>query len=435
MKLTLIRPNLYLGTSHDAMEPLGLAYLKGLTPPWVETTLYDDRIEPLPGDEPTDLAAITVETYTARRAYQIADGYRRRGVPVVMGGYHPTLLPGEAAEHADALVLGDAEGPWQELLEDARRGRLRRIYRRRRHPPLAGVHTDRSLYEGKRYARIALVQFGRGCPYACDFCSIRAFYGGSVRYRPVSEVRAELESLESPLVLFVDDNLFADAERAKELFSALVPLDIRWACQCSLDVADDPKLVELMAAAGCVLALVGFESLEPANLRQMGKGWHFRHLGYADAISRLRDAGIMVAGTFVFGYDGDTPDTFERTLEFALRQKLCLANFNPLTPTPATPLFDRLERQGRLRHERWWLDPDYRYGEATFQPLGMTAGELTRGCYSARRRFNTFGSIAHRLVGRRGNHDDLQRASIFLLANLISRREIHNKQGRRLGAA
>ena len=435
LHLTLIRPHLYEGKAHDAMEPLVMALLEGLSPPWVETVFYDDRIEAVPVEEPTDLVAITVETYTARRAYRIADRYRRRGVPVVMGGYHPTLLSGEAAEHADALVLGDAEGVWETVLEDARAGRLRAIYRQERPPPLAGQRPDRGIFGGKRYAPISLVQFGRGCRYACDFCSIRAFYGSSVRYRPVAEVLEEIEGLDGRLTLFVDDNLFADPARARQLVSGLEGTGVRWACQCTLDVADDPDLVRRMAAAGCVLALIGFESLDAGSLRQMGKGWHLKSVAYADAIRRIRDAGIMVYGSFLFGYDGDTADSFDRTLEFALRHKLCLANFNPLTPTPGAPLYARLEREGRLIHDRWWLDPSFRYGDAMFHPRGMTAEELTRGCYRARRSFNTFGSIARRLVGRRGNHDGLRGAGIYLLANFVSRREIHAKQGRELGAA
>ena len=433
LRLTLIRPHLYEGVAHDAMEPLVMALLEGLSPPWVETVFHDDRIEAVPLEKPTDLVAMTVETYTARRAYRIADGYRRRGVPVVMGGYHPTLLPGEAARHADALVLGDAEGVWATVLEDARAGRLRPIYRQDRPPPLAGRRPDRGIFGGKRYAPISLVQFGRGCRYACDFCSIRAFYGSSVRYRPVAEVLEEIEGLDGRLVLFVDDNLFADPARARRLIAGLEGTGVRWACQCTLDVADDPDLVRRMAAAGCVLALIGFESLDAASLRQMGKGWHLKSVAYADAVRRIRDAGIMVYGSFLFGYDGDTADSFDRTLEFALRNKLCLANFNPLTPTPGAPLYDRLEREGRLIHDRWWLDPSFRYGDAMFHPRGMTAEELTRGCYRARRSFKTFGS--RRLVGRRGNHDGLRGAGLYLLANLVSRREIHAKQGRELGAA
>ena len=435
MKLTLIRPNLYAAPSHDAMEPLGLALLKGLAPPWVEAVLYDDRIEAVDYDRPTDLVAMTVETYTARRAYQLAAEYRRRGIPVVMGGYHPTLLPDEALRHADAVLLGDAEGVWQELLNDARGGRLRQVYRQQRPPPLTGLPIDRTLYDGKRYAPLALVQFGRGCRYACDFCSIRAFYGSSVRYRPVAEVLAEVEGLDRDMVFFVDDNLFADIEQAKRLVTELTHVGVRWACQCSLDVADDPRLLRLLAASGCILMLIGFESLDPDSLRQMGKGWHLRRRSYREAIRRIRDAGLMVYGTFLFGYDGDTSESFDRTLEFALRHKLCLANFNPLTPTPGAPLLARLEREGRLIHDRWWLDPSFRYGDATFHPRGMTADQLTRGCYRARRRFNTFGSIARRLFGRHGNHDGLRGAGLYLLANLVSRREIHAKQGRRLGAA
>jgi radical SAM superfamily enzyme YgiQ (UPF0313 family) len=433
VKITFVRPNMYAMRSSDAMEPLCFAILKSLTPAEVETAFHDERLAPIPFDERTDLAALTVETYTARRAYQIAGEYRRRGVPVVMGGYHPTFLPEEALQFADAVVVGDAEGVWQEVVADARAGRLRKVYRQREFPALRGVKPDRSIFTGKRYVPISLVQYGRGCKFNCDFCSIRAFYGANLRQRPVAEVVEEIERLDTKHVFLVDDNIFVNAAKAKELFQALTPLNIRWSCQVSIDVAKDPDLVRLMAKSGCVTALIGFESLDPANLRQMKKGWNLKFGDYDSSIRKFRDAGIMIYGTFVFGYDHDTPDAFDEAVEFTIRHKFFLANFNPLTPTPGAPLFERLRREGRMIYERWWLDPRYRYGEATYHPRGMTAAELTEGCYRARRAFNTYPSITCRLIDLKTNLRSPYRAWIYLLSNRISRREILGKQGRTLG--
>lgn len=433
MKITLVRPNLCAKRSADAMEPLGLAILKALTPPEVEVTCFDDRVEEIDFDDATDLVGLTVETGTARRAYQVAAEYRRRGVPVVMGGYHPTLLPEEARQHADAIVLGDAEGAWERVVEDAAGGRLQSSYRGPDLGPLTGPAPDRSLYRGKRYAPVSLFQYGRGCRFNCDFCSIRAFYGSDLRQRPVADLVAEIESIGPRHIFFVDDNLFVDTSKARELFQALVPLGIRWSCQVSIDATRDPALVRLMRKSGCLSALIGFESLDERNLKQMKKRWNLKWTDYATAIAVLRDAGILVYGTFILGYDHDTPEAFDVTLDFALRHKLFLANFNPLTPTPGTPLYDRLRRQGRLLYDRWWLDPRYRYGEATFRPRGMSAEELTRGCYRARTAFYSYASIGRRLLGRRGNLRSPFSAAIYLLSNLVSKKEIRSKQGRHLG--
>jgi radical SAM superfamily enzyme YgiQ (UPF0313 family) len=433
MKITFIRPNMLPVRSPDAMEPLVFAILAGLTPPHVETVLYDDRLEPIPFDEPTDLAALTVETYTARRAYAIARQYRLRGVPVVMGGYHPTFLPEEALQHADAVVVGDAEETWPQVVRDAAAGRLQRVYRQNSFPPLDGLRPDRSIYARKRYAPAALVQFGRGCRYACEFCSIHAFYGKNLRQRPVHEVVAEIEATGRKHIFLVDDNIFVDVPKAKELFRALIPLKIRWSCQVSIDVAADRELMRLLEQSGCTTAVVGFESLDEQNLRQMKKRWNLKHGDYATSVQVLQDHGVMIYGTFVFGYDEDTPASFDRTLEFALRAKFYLANFNPLTPMPGAALYDRLAQEGRLLYDRWWLDPAYRYGGATFRPRGMSPEELTAGCYRARSGFNTYRSIAARALDRRTNSRDLYRLGLHLASNLVSRAMIHRKQGLALG--
>jgi radical SAM superfamily enzyme YgiQ (UPF0313 family) len=433
MKITFIRPNLFPGRSYEAMTPLCFAILKSLTPPGVETVLYDERLEEIPFDEPTDLVALTVETYTARRSYQIAARYRKRGIPVVMGGYHPTFLPEEAGQHADAVVTGDAEGTWEQVVKDVANSKLQRRYGATDFQPLGGLVPDRSIFKGKRYSPIELVQYGRGCKFNCDFCSIRAFYGASLRQRPLAEVVQEIEGLRRRHIFFVDDNLFVNLEQAKALFEALIPLNKLWSCQVSIDVARDPELLDLMRRSGCISVLIGFESLNPSNLKQMRKGWNVKWLDYATSIQRIQQAGIMIYGTFVFGYDHDTVEAFQPTVEFATRHKFLLANFNPLTPTPKAALFNRLAQENRLLYKQWWLDSEFRYGDATFAPRGMSAQDLTRGCYRARTRFNQAGSIARRLFEPNTNLRTPYRAGVYLMSNLISRREIHRKQGMQLG--
>ncbi|MFN8457654.1 MAG: radical SAM protein [Anaerolineae bacterium] len=435
MKITFIRPNLFDTRSSDAMEPLVFGVLAGLTPSEVEVVLYDERLEPILYDDPTNLVAITVETYTARRAYQIAAQFRRRGVPVIMGGYHPTFLPEEALQFADAVVLGDAEALWPQVVRDAQRRSLRRVYRQADYPPLDGVIPDRRIFAGKRYAPAAMVQYGRGCRFACEFCSIHAFYGFNLRQRPVAEVIAEIEATNRSHIVLVDDNIFVDVSQAKELFQALIPLNIRWSCQVSIDIAQDDELLKLMAKSGCTTALIGFESLDEANLAQMKKRWNLRQGNYATSVQKFQEHGIMIYGSFVFGYDRDSLDSFERSVEFALRHNFYLANFNPLTPMPGAKLYDRLKAEGRLIYDRWWLASGYRYGQATFHPRGMTADELTEGCFRARCQFNAYRSIFKRALDFRTNCRDLYRLGLHLSSNIVSRREILHKQGRRLGAS
>ncbi|MCP4210771.1 MAG: B12-binding domain-containing radical SAM protein, partial [Halieaceae bacterium] len=373
-------------------------------------------------------------TYKARRAYQIATQFRQRGVPVLMGGYHPTFMLGEALQYADAVVVGDAEGVWEQVVRDAEKGKLGQIYRQTGYPSLQGVRPDRRIFRGKRYAPAALVQYGRGCRFACEFCSIHAFYGHNLRQRPVREVVAEIEALDRTHIFLVDDNIFVDIPKAKALFNALIPLNIRWSCQVSIDVTQDDALLNLMEQSGCTIAVVGFESLHEDNLTQMKKRWNLKHGDYLTAIQKLRDHGVMIYGTFVFGYDRDTVDSFDISLEFAIRAKFYLSNFNPLTPMPGARLYDRLQTEDRLIYDRWWLDPTYRYGQATFHPRGMTADELTEGCLTARKAFNRYGSILKRAVDFKANCRDPYRLGLHLASNIVSRREINRKQGQRLGA-
>lgn len=434
MKITFLRPSMMPGTPGDAMEPLVFAILSGLTPPGVERVLYDQRIESIPFDEPTDLAALTVETFTAKSAYQIAAQFRRRGVPVVMGGHHPTLCPNEALQFASSIVMGDAEGVWADLIEDARNGTLKQTYNRQNHH-LKGLRPDRDIFKGKRYNPIALVQFSRGCRFVCDFCSVHAFYGKNIRHRPVGEVVEEIKQLGQKYIFIVDDNLFADIDAASEFLRALKPLHVRWACQASLDMAANHEMVRLMAESGCISVTLGFESLIKENMRQMGKSWNLAHGSYEELVQAFYAKGIMIYGTFLFGYDHDTVDSFRMSLDFALRQKFLTANFNPLSPTPGTPLYERLRRKGRLINDPWWLHPEYRYGQSWFHPRQMTAEQLTEGCLWSRTQFNKYSNIFRRALNFRANCRNLDNAGIYLAVNWINKREIRRKQGQPLGNA
>jgi len=438
MKITFIKPN--MGRTKDGrpyrdracMEPLTFAVLAGLLPEGDQAVLYDDRLEDVPYGEATDLAAINVEVYTARRAYEIAAEYRRRKVPVVLGGCHASMAPEEAATFADAVVIGDAERSWPRLIEDARQGCLQPVYRDETPAVIHGVHTDWSIFRGKRYLPLRLTQFSRGCHNQCEYCATAALYQGMHPHRPVEEVIEELQTQHAPLVFFVDDNITADSEAAKELFRRLIPLHCRWVGQASLDFVRDHELVNLMQRSGCAGLVIGFETLEISNLRQMGKACNAL-TPYDEALTVIRRMGLMVWAALLFGYDADTPAGIRAAVDWTIAQKFCFAAYNILTPYPATPLYARLQAEGRLRYERWWLHPDYHFGDAVFHPAQMPAETLTDLCIEARRTFNHPWSIARRLWDRHTNARDLWSIATYLTYNPLFRREVFKKQSMQLG--
>jgi len=439
MKITFIRPHFLDERGSGSWKPLVFALLAGLTPRDVILDYFDERSEPIPYDHDTDLVALTVETYTARRAYQIATHFRQRGIPVVMGGHHPSFLPEEALVFADAVVIGDAEGVWEQLVRDAQQGKLQRTYKQPGLLSLQGLRFDRSVLEFSGptlipFFKFASVQYGRGCRHCCDFCSVHSFYGSQARTRPVAEVVAEIEMLDRKFVAFVDDNLFVGPQSAEELFRALIPLNIRWGTQIGIDIARNARLMDLMAESGCSAVIIGFESLRKDSLGEMKKGWNLGHLGYDAAVQEFRDRGIMIFGTFVFGYDHDTTDSFEMAVDFALRSRLTLANFLTLTPTPGTALYDRLKDENRLFVDRWWLDPDYRYGQATFRPLQMQPDQLPEGCENARQQFYRYGNILKRTLDPAANSRDLYHLAFSWGMNWIVKHDLHSNIGCRLGA-
>jgi radical SAM superfamily enzyme YgiQ (UPF0313 family) len=415
------------------MEPIPPALLAALTPPEIAKRFYDDRLEPIPYDEPTDLVAISVETYTAKRAYQIASEYRRRGVPVVMGGFHATLCPEEVSAYCESIVLGEAEELFPLVIDDYRHGRPQRVYRRAGRPKLT-VTPDRSIFRGKRYLPIRLVEFARGCRFKCDFCAIQSFFGATHNHRPVDDVIRELRQVRrfGQMIFFIDDNITSSLSEAKELMRALVPLNIRWVSQSAINVAYDSEALELMRRSGCQGMLVGFESLDPTNLKQMNKGFNLMRGGPTEALANFRRHGIRIYGTFIFGYDHDTPQTFATTVAFAKEQRLAIAAFNHITPFPGTPLYERMKAEGRLLYDAWWLDDRYRYNMIPFAPRNMSPEDLAARCVAARRSFYSWPSILYR-AAQGVNFRSPWMMLNFLVINAMHQRDVEGRNGLPLG--
>jgi len=415
------------------MEPLPPAAIAALTPADVEKRFYDDRLEPIPYDEPTDLVAISVETYTARRAYQIASEFRRRGVPVVMGGFHATLCPGEVRRFCESIVIGEAEEVFPEVIDDYRHGRPRREYRSRSRPAMT-TRPDRSIYAGKKYLPIRLVEFARGCRFKCDFCAIQSFFQSSQNHCTIDQVLAEIHDVRrfGQMVFFIDDNITSSPEDAKELMRALIPLKIRWVSQSAIDIAFDEEALDLMKRSGCQGVLVGFESLNPDTLSQMNKSFNMMKGGAETALANFRRHKLRVYGTFVFGYDHDRPESVRETVRWARDQALFIAAFNHITPFPGTALYERMQREDRLIRDPWWLDDSYRYNMVPFHPANFTPEELARSCTEARREFYSWRSIAQRASRRIIWHNPWMLLN-FLAINAMHHWDVETRSGLPLG--
>lgn len=438
MKITLIEPAMiktdgFAEKPSWLIEPLTLATLAGLTPSGIQVQALDDRIEEIDYDEARDLVGISVKTFTARRAYQIAGEFRRRGVPVILGGFHPTLAPQEAMQWADSILIGEAEGIWGEILVDAAQGRLKRVYRQSAHMPLENVTPDRSVFGDKKYLPVNVVETSRGCRFACGFCAVCAFFDRTLRHRPVDEVVNEVAGLDRKPILFADDNIVADHGAAKNLCEALIPLRLRWIGEASLTMTRDPELMRLMRDSGCVGLLVGIESLSEIGLEQFNKSWNRAACGYERALQVLRDHGIAVLGSFILGTDDDTPDSLKRIAEFAIRQKIFAALFNMLILYPGTTLYEEFRSKGRLLKPCWWLDPSYTHGSAVFSPKRMSPDELEQGWLMVHREFYGVRSILERLLEPQANAKDPWRILTYLSLNLSAYREEMRRYTKHLG--
>ena len=388
------------------IKPLWAATLAAHTPDDVELTFCDDGPNPidlaLEGNVPA-LVGISVNSKTAARAYAIADAYRARGSSVVLGGVHVTALPDEALRHADAVVSGEAEWLWPDVVRDARRGRLGQtqslarhaIYRHEEYPPLVGLpRPKREIVKSLRYVPFDVVQTTRGCPFPCEFCSVSSYNGTKTRFRPVPEVIAELETC-GRRILFGDDNVMIHTKHSHELFEAMVPLRKHWVGQASLSVLTRIENVAVMARSGCQGLAIGFESIAADAVRHAHKQQNHPQQ-YREVVRCLSDHGIAVWGSFIFGLDGDPPDAFERTVEFCIDAKIAVAVFSLLTPYPGTALYKRLKSEGRLTKDNWWLSSDHERDAPFYRPATLSREELRAGWVRAWRSMYSMASIRRR---------------------------------------
>lgn len=416
------------------MEPLPAATIAGLTPSDIDIRFYDDRMEAIPYAEKTDAVVMSLETYTAKRAYQIASEFRRRHVPVIFGGFHATLVPDEVENYAEAIVIGEAEAVWSEVIDDLRHGTLKKRYQARAQPDLQGIRVDRSIFKGKNYLPIGLVETGRGCRFPCDFCAIQTFFARTHRQRPLEHIIDEVKSLrhKNKIFFFVDDNFAGNIKTAKPLLRELAKLKVRWITQMSINAAHDEEFLSLLSTSGCMGVLIGFESLNPENLRSMKKNFNMMKGGYEVAMRNLHRFNIRVYATFVFGYDHDNPQSFQDSVEFAIEQRFYIAAFNHLTPFPGTALYQRLEQENRLRYPAWWLDDAYRYNDVPFWTRQLQPEEITRMCVESRKRFYSIASIFKRGMASINRSDGFMFRHFFPI-NLLHTFEINKRNGYPLG--
>ena len=381
------------------MEPIGVAQAAALTPDDVEVKFFDDRVEEIDYDTETDYVAISVETYSAQRAYNIAKEFQKRNKKVLLAGFHPTLVSDEAKEYADSILIGQAENVWAEIIEDMKKGKLKKIYQGDSNVDLKGIFPRRDIFEGKNYMPVTLIENSRGCKFNCQFCSIAAFHKSHCRYRPIEDVIFEVKNAKYKTIFFIDDNIGSNIERAKELFKALIPYKIKWISQIATACLEDDELIDLMEKSGCLGVLIGFESFNPENLKQMNKTWNNGIEKYERILKKLTNHNIFVYGTFIFGYDEDTEETFKTTLDFAMRNNLILAAFNHLMPFPGTPLYETLK--DRMLYDKWWLNENCSFADVVFKPKNFTPEKLSELCYVYKKNFYSFPSMLKRAWGLR----------------------------------
>ena len=398
MRIELVSPS---AADSARLTPLALATLAALSPPDVEVEFSDDQIRPVDlnnGFRGADLVAISVLSKTAQRAYQIADACREKGTKVVLGGIHPTVLPEEASAHADAVVIGEAEDLWPRVMADFQTGRLQRFYRQDRAADMnSSPIPRREIFNAhyRSYIPMDVVQTTRGCPFFCEFCTVHSTFGNRFRMREMDKVVGEIQGLTRWGILFADDNVIGDAPYFRKLFTALEPLKLKWVGQASLAGLNDEENLKVLRKSGCKGLFIGFESLSP-QLKTIGKPQNHPER-YGEVIRKLHDHGIITYASFVFGFDFDDPSVFERTVEFAVANKIIMAQFVMLTPYPGTRLYSRLQAEGRLLRDQWWLAPNQEVLAPHYRPKLMEPEQLREGWKWVWKEFYNFSSIRKRM--------------------------------------
>lgn len=399
-KILLINPS-FKGSMHTnikvlAIPPLNLTTLARYTPEHYEVEIVDEAVEDLNYDAPADLVGITCMTPLAPRAYELAEHFRKRGVPVVMGGIHVSYMPEEALNYADSVVVGEAEKIWPLFLEDFDKGRMQKIYKAGEQPDIEKLLPPRrDLLRGKYF--VETVQTGRGCPINCNFCSVTAFNGPRYRLRDIDSVIDEINSIKSKRIFIIDDNIIGsgskNTQRAKTLFTRLADCNKEWGGQSCLNIVEDDELLKGARKSGCRLLLIGLESLDTGSLSAMHKPVNMRPStsNYSEAIKKLHDNGIAIVGCFIFGADTQDKDVFRRTVDFALANDIDAIQLTLQTPLPGTAFYRQMLEENRLLYADYPNDwRHYNIFEPVFQMKNFTPNEAYQRLLHAYREMSSF---------------------------------------------
>ena len=403
MKIALILPHdstyrYKSGTFNKTLRypPITLTILAGLVPPDIEADIkiIDEGVDPLPDNLEADLVGISAVTATALRAYSLADMLRKKGITVVLGGVHPTVLPDEAIQHADSVVIGFAENSWPRLLRDFNNGTLQKFYNSTETISLAHLPLPRrDLLTKESYLTLNTIMATWGCPNHCKYCSIPVARQGQYYQRPVEDVVREIKSMKGRRYIFLDPNPNEDIEYATRLYEALIPLNIKWVGLTTTKIMNNEKLLNLAVKSGCFGLLLGFETISQAALYQSHKDFNSVD-EYKDMVKRLHNKNISVLGCFMFGFDTDDESSFEKTLEFIRKAEIDLLRYTIFTPFPGTRVYDDFKQQGRIIEDNWEL---YDYEHVVFKPAKMTPEILQKGIEWIWKETYSIKSIAKRM--------------------------------------
>lgn len=402
------------------VAPLALFILKGLTPSEHKVKIVWWEVEDLNFEEECDLVGISCMTANASRAYEIAEEFRKRGKTVVMGGIHPTIMPEEALQHADCVVIGEAEGVWVGLINDFQRGELKKIYKDPSPDLTKYIPIDFNDMVKKGFSNFTPIWTTRGCPYNCDFCSVSNIYGRKIRHVPIANVVQEIINSKAKNFIFLDDNIIGDSIYAKELFRALIPLKIKWYGDASIFLVEDPGLLQLAKESGCIALFVGLESISDYQLKILPKQYNNTEQ-LEEALRKIKKAGILVYAGIVFGFDTDTKEIFAKTVKFLQKNGICSAAFHILTPYPGTKYFADMKKDDRLLTENWKF---YDHVTAVFKPQNMTPYELQYGTVQANQQLYSYISIAKRFF------NNLSHPLVFLAVNFFYRKHLKKEKQR-----
>jgi radical SAM superfamily enzyme YgiQ (UPF0313 family) len=443
MRLLLVSPSHYNpdGTLHKTTRywtsAITLPYLKALTPPGHEVVMVDELFDYVDVGGEFDLVGITAMGPQIARAYELADAFRSRGLRVVLGGTWVTLTVEESLRHADAGVAGEAEEVWPQLLADFAEGRNRRVYRAECWHSLVGLpridYLSLPLLKYDAFRKSWLyrmyfhwpVVFSRGCVHSCDYCAVQTYYQRSYRTRPAAEVAEDIQTIKSlggNRILFLDDNPIGHPDAAKELFRTMIPLQVKWASQSTIKIARDPELLDLAARSGCVSLSIGLESLNDESLASIGKEFNDPRR-FSEDLRAIRSKGIQVIALLMVGLDGDTTDSFRRSLEFLIENKVSFLKLFAPCPYPGTPYHDEMTRAGRILIQDWGR---YDYGSPIVRPARMSADEMIAGFTHTYKSFYSVRSILRRLLPPPGR--SYLETLAYLVANLKVNRYLSRHQ-------